>query len=125
MKFIRKWYNRFSLKEDTKTLLDVDELTNGDIKFKDDDEQVDYLEKNYHYYEKYGKQKLASMVKILRDQIENSKLSEKETDVIRGSILAYRTMMRSFEVMPDQIQNLKSRGEEIKEKIININNFND
>jgi len=33
--------------------------------------------------------------------------------------------MRSFEVMPDQIINLKSKGDEIQEKIININNFDE
>lgn len=123
MKFIRKWYNRYCLKKDTKNLSDVDELSTGTLKFETDDEHVDYLEKNHEYYEKFGKYKLATMVKILRDQIEDAKLSEKETDVLRGSLLAYRTMMRSFEVMPDQIINLKSKGDEIQEKIININNF--
>ncbi len=125
MKFIRKWYNRYCLTKDTKKISDVDELSTGILSFETDDHKVDYLEKNYEYYEKFGKNKLATMVKILRDQIEDSNLTEKETDVLRGSLLAYRTMMRSFEVMPDQIINLKSKGDEIQEKIININNFDE
>lgn len=123
MKQIRKWYNNLSLNKKTQKLLDVDTI-GINLNSMGDDEKVSYLEGNFEFYEKYGKDRFSAMLILLRDKLESNELSEKDTARLRGSILAYRSIMTSFELMPSEIENIKTKGKNIQEKIININNFN-
>lgn len=121
MNILRKWYNRFNPKKEVE-LINVDTAKNTEPNIKDKD-RINYLNENYNYYKKYGKERISKMIKIHRDELESNLLSEQETARKRGAILAYRTMMGGYEAMPAEIDNLAMKGDDIKKGIININNF--
>ena len=122
MKFLKKWYTKDTSRHDQFREVEVDLLSSTEPEHGTR-ERLTFLQDNYEYYEKYGKEKLARMIQMLRSQLESSQLSELDTARFRGSILSYRTMMRYYEAMPSEIDNIVTQGKNLEKTAYNINNF--
>lgn len=121
----KKWYNNITREEDKGNEISdeyIDNLKSTEPTFGSRG-RIDYLQNNYEYYEKYGREKLASMIQALRTQLE-AQTDVETTARLRGSVLFCRRLMDWYEAMPNEIDNILTKGKNIESKILNINNFN-